>query len=89
MESSARPRRLWLRDPLAILADGAGGGLVVEGSRIAEVVAAGARPARPVDATFDASRHVVIPASSTRITTSSRRSPAPIRRRSTSRSSPG
>ncbi|MCP1560654.1 UNVERIFIED_ORG: 8-oxoguanine deaminase [Methylorubrum zatmanii] len=61
MESSTRPRRLWLRDPLAILADGAGGGLVVEGTRIAEVVAAGARPARPVDETFDASRHVVIP----------------------------
>jgi 8-oxoguanine deaminase len=60
MESSTRPRRLWLRDPLAILADGAGGGLVVEGTRIAEVVAAGARPASPVDETFDASRHVVI-----------------------------
>ncbi|CAO4157774.1 8-oxoguanine deaminase [Methylorubrum extorquens] len=61
MVSSPRPRRLWLRDPLAILADGGGGGLVVEGTRIAEVVAAGARPARAVDETFDASRHVVIP----------------------------
>ena len=61
MESSTRPRRLWLRDPLAILADGAGGGLVVEGTRIAEVVDAGALPASPVDETFDASRHVVIP----------------------------
>lgn len=61
MQSSARPRRLWLRDPLAILAEGAGGGLVVEGTRIAERVPAGARPARPVDETFDASRHVVIP----------------------------
>ncbi|MFG7489384.1 8-oxoguanine deaminase, partial [Methylorubrum rhodesianum] len=61
MESSARPRRLWLRDPLAILAEGAGGGLVVEGTRIAERVSAGGRPAGPVDATFDAARHVVIP----------------------------
>ncbi len=61
MESSARPRRLWLRDPLAILAEGAGGGLVVEGTRIAERVPAGGRPAGPVDATFDAARHVVIP----------------------------
>ncbi|MGE7157674.1 8-oxoguanine deaminase, partial [Methylorubrum rhodesianum] len=54
-------RRLWLRDPLAILAEGAGGGLVVEGTRIAERVPAGGRPAGPVDATFDAARHVVIP----------------------------
>ena len=54
-------RRLWLRDPLAILAEGAGGGLVVEGTRIAERVSAGGRPAGPVDATFDAARHVVIP----------------------------
>ncbi|WP_298952552.1 8-oxoguanine deaminase [uncultured Methylobacterium sp.] len=53
--------RLWLRDPLAILAEGAAGGLVVEGSRIVERVAGGARPAGPVDAVFDASRHVVIP----------------------------
>ncbi|BAU91927.1 hydroxydechloroatrazine ethylaminohydrolase [Methylorubrum populi] len=54
-------RRLWIRDPLAILADGADGGVVVEGSRIVEMIAAGARPAGPVDATFDAARHVVIP----------------------------
>lgn len=54
-------RRTWIRSPLAILAEGAGGGLVVEGSRIAELVPAGAQPAAPVDETFDASRHVVLP----------------------------
>ena len=54
-------RRVWLRDPLAILADGGGGGIVVEGTRIAECVPSGARPSRPVDETVDASRHVVIP----------------------------
>ena len=54
-------RRLWIRDPLAILADGAGGGVVVEGSRIVECVPAGAKPAAPVDETFDAARHVLIP----------------------------
>lgn len=54
-------RRLWLKQPLAILAEGAEGGIVVEGSRIAELVPAGATPAQPVDATFDASRHVVLP----------------------------
>ncbi|AWN42970.1 8-oxoguanine deaminase [Methylobacterium durans] len=53
--------RLWIRDPLAILAEGAGGGIVVEGSRIAELVPAGGRPSAPVDETVDASRHVVIP----------------------------
>lgn len=53
--------RLWIRDPLACLADGAGGGLVVEDGRIAELVASGAEPAARVDETFDASRHVVLP----------------------------
>ncbi len=62
MTASPAPlRRLWIRDPLAILADGAGGGLVVEGSRIVETVPSGARPVTPVHETFDASRHVVIP----------------------------
>ena len=53
--------RLWLKDPLAILAEGAGRGIVVEGSRIVECVAAGREPSAPVDAVFDASRHVVLP----------------------------
>ena len=53
--------RTWIKNPLAILADGAGGGLVVENGRIVEVVAAGKAPAAPVDETWDASRHVVIP----------------------------
>lgn len=53
--------RLWIRDPLACLADSAGGGLVVEDGLIAELIAPGARPERPVDETFDAGRHVVLP----------------------------
>ncbi len=36
--------RLWIRNPLAILADGAGGGIVVEGTRIVERVPAGGQP---------------------------------------------
>ncbi|MEM7565674.1 MAG: 8-oxoguanine deaminase [Pseudomonadota bacterium] len=52
---------LWIQSPLAILAEGAEGGLVVEGSRIVELVPAGARPETPYDAVFDASSHVVIP----------------------------
>ncbi|MFO1147188.1 MAG: 8-oxoguanine deaminase [Alsobacter sp.] len=53
--------RTWIKDPLAILADGAGRGLVVQDGRIAELVPAGAEPRVPVDATFEASRHVVLP----------------------------
>jgi 8-oxoguanine deaminase len=53
--------RTWLKTPLAILAEGADGGLVVEDGRIAELVPAGRSPAAPVDATFDASNHVVLP----------------------------
>ncbi len=50
---------LWLRNPLAVLGD-APGGIVVEGGRIVELLAAGAAPSRPAQA-FDASRHVVLP----------------------------
>jgi 8-oxoguanine deaminase len=53
--------RLWIKDPLAILGAGAERGIVVDGSRIVELVARGAEPNAPVDATFDAARHVVIP----------------------------
>src|ERR1700735_1546922 len=53
--------RIWIKGPLAILATGAARGLVVEGTRIVELVEVGAAPAAPVDATFDASRHVVLP----------------------------
>jgi 8-oxoguanine deaminase len=53
--------RLWIRDPLAILAEGAGRGIVVEGGRIVELVGNGRTPAMPVDATYDAGCHVVLP----------------------------
>ncbi|PTM39746.1 8-oxoguanine deaminase [Bosea sp. 124] len=53
--------RLWIRNPLGIVAEAAGGGVVVEGSRIVELVQPGQAPARPVDDIFDASNHVVLP----------------------------
>lgn len=46
---------------MAILAEGAGGGIVVAGSKIVECVPAGGRPNSPVDSTFDAREHVVLP----------------------------
>ncbi|ALG90724.1 MULTISPECIES: 8-oxoguanine deaminase [Actibacterium] len=52
--------RLWIRSPLAVMAENAAGGLVVEDGRIVELVA-GTQPAGPVDEVFDGSRHVVIP----------------------------
>ena len=52
--------RTWIKDPLAIFAEGAERGLVVEGSRIVERVGRGETPER-IDAAFDASRHVVLP----------------------------
>lgn len=52
---------LWIKNPLAVHAPGAAGGLVVRGGRIIELVAAGVKPATPFDAVFDAGRHVVIP----------------------------
>ncbi|MCD1643602.1 8-oxoguanine deaminase [Aurantimonas coralicida] len=53
--------RLWLKTPLAILADGADGGIVVEDGRIVELVPSGCEPQAQVDETFDAARHVVLP----------------------------
>ena len=53
--------RLWIKTPLAVLAQGAEGGIVVENGKIAELVPAGRAPAAPVHETFDASQHVVLP----------------------------
>ena len=53
--------RLWIKDPLACLAEGAGRGVVIEDGRIIEVIPPGGTPSAPVDDTFDASRHVVLP----------------------------
>ncbi|CAN5119281.1 8-oxoguanine deaminase [soil metagenome] len=53
--------RVWIREPLAVLADGAGGGIVVQHGKIAELIPAGGKPELHVDQTFDAGRHVVVP----------------------------
>jgi 8-oxoguanine deaminase len=53
--------RVWIKDPIAILAEGAERGIVVEGTRIVELIARGTTPSAPVGATFNASRHVVLP----------------------------
>ena len=52
---------LWIKDPLAILAEGAERGVVVRGAEIVERVGKGREPGTPVEATFDAGEHVVLP----------------------------
>jgi 8-oxoguanine deaminase len=52
---------LWIKDPLAILADGAPRGIVVQGGRIVELVPAGGEPATRGVKIFDAGAHVVLP----------------------------
>jgi len=52
---------LWIKDPLAIFAEGADRGVVVADGRIVELVAAGNSPAMPGVQTFDAGAHVVLP----------------------------
>jgi 8-oxoguanine deaminase len=55
-------RPLWLKQPLAILADGdAGAGVVVQDGRILELVPAGSVPKARSCAIFDASAHVLLP----------------------------
>lgn len=53
--------RTWLRTPLAIFSDDAGGGIVVEDDRIVECLSAGGTPKSPCDTIFDASEHVILP----------------------------
>jgi len=53
--------KTWLKNPLSILADNAAGGLVIDGTRISELVPAGQSPSVAVDHIYDASAHVIIP----------------------------
>ena len=53
--------RIWLRNPAAILAEQAAGGVVIDGGVIAELIAAGRSPSAPVDQTIDAGAHGVLP----------------------------
>ena len=54
-------RALWIKDPLAILADGTKGGVVVREGRIAELVPSGRTPVIRDAVIFDARSHVVVP----------------------------
>ena len=53
--------KTWIKNPLAILAQQAENGLVIEDDKIIELVARGNQPSMVVDAVIDAREHVVIP----------------------------
>ena len=53
--------RLWIKDPIAVLAEGAERGIVVEDGKIVELVGRGHAISEKSHHVFDASRHVVIP----------------------------
>ena len=57
MEQSA----LWIKDPLAILGDGAERGIVLQDGRIVELVAAGRSPTAQNVEIYEAGEHVVLP----------------------------
>ena len=62
MTTQAAPRRTWIKNPRAILSEAdAGGGLVIEEDRIAELVAAGKSPGQSCQSEIDASQHVILP----------------------------
>ena len=62
MTATGKGEALWIRAPLALLcAEDAGGGLVVAGGKILELVPTSAAPRTPGCAVFDASAHVVLP----------------------------
>ena len=52
---------IWIKDPLAILAEGAERGIVVQDGRIAELVPAGGEPATANAELYEAGEHVVLP----------------------------
>src|SRR6202522_4141513 len=57
---SERPA-LWIKDPLAVFADGAQRGIVVSDGRIVELAPAGRSPTVPDVEIYDAGEHVVLP----------------------------
>ena len=62
--TSNNARITWIKDPLAVWTGNetdAGGGIVIDGDKILELVPSGGAPDSPVDSTLDAARCVVIP----------------------------
>jgi len=54
-------KSLWIKSPLAVLANNAENGVVVHGSKIIELVPKGTTPKSSYDEVYDASEHVLLP----------------------------
>ena len=54
-------KKIWIKHPLAILADNAENGIVIQGTKIIELIPRSKEPLCDVDETFDASSHVLLP----------------------------
>ena len=52
---------VWLKNPLAILADSAEGGLVVKGQKVIELVAKGQQPKSSYDEVMECGELVILP----------------------------
>ena len=53
--------KIWLKNPLSILAENAGSCILLEGARIIELIPSGKHPSSEYDFVFDASCHVILP----------------------------
>src|SRR5215467_9530636 len=60
-QAMGQSQATWIKDPLAVLAEGAARGLVVRQGKIVELVGAGATPVTRDAAVFEAGKHVVVP----------------------------
>ena len=53
--------KIWLKNPLSILAENARACILLEGARIIELIPSGKHPSSEYDFVFDASCHVILP----------------------------
>ena len=53
--------KLWLKNPLGILAENSEGGILIEDKKIIELIPSGKPPSTKFDSVFDASNHVILP----------------------------
>ena len=53
--------KIWIKNPLGILAKNSDGGLIVDDKKILELIPSGKTPSSNYDSIFDASNHVILP----------------------------
>ena len=61
--NTSSPHIIWLKNPLAILAKNAEGGLVIEGQKIIELVPQGQQPTHAYSEVMECSDLVILPGS--------------------------